>query len=232
MEVQVEIAKVGRYAVGTSGDSVEVVERPCGGISVVIIDGQGHGRAAKRVSHMIANQAARLIGDGARDGAVMRVINDHLYAFRAGQVSATATLLSADFAHGCLIVSRNSNSPVLVALGGEARTLDAPVDPIGVKRLLKPSLTQFELTGGTVLMGFTDGVIHAGRSKGKKFSLDWVCRLMAQGISAKDLVDAVLGYALELDDGKPQDDMVVAVMKVADVGNKLGIRRLSASYSL
>lgn len=28
MEVQVDVAKVGKYAVGVSGDSVEVVERP------------------------------------------------------------------------------------------------------------------------------------------------------------------------------------------------------------
>ena len=167
MEVQVYVAKVGKYAVGVSGDSVEVVERPCGGISVVIIDGQGHGRGAKRMSHMIANQAARLIEDGARDGAVMRVINDQLYAFRDGMVSATATLLSADAAQGCLVVSRNSNSPVLVASHGEARCLDAPVEPIGIRRLLKPSLTHLELAAGTVLMGFTDGVTDAGRHGGK-----------------------------------------------------------------
>ena len=58
MEVQVEVAKLGKYAVGVSGDSVEVVERPCGGISIVIVDGQGHGKAAKRMSLMIANKAA------------------------------------------------------------------------------------------------------------------------------------------------------------------------------
>ncbi|NLM41365.1 MAG: serine/threonine-protein phosphatase [Firmicutes bacterium] len=230
MEVQVDVAKVGKYAVGVSGDSVEVVERPGGGVSIVIIDGQGHGRAAKRMSHMIANQAARLIEDGARDGAVMRVINDHLYAFRDGKVSATATLLSADLAHGCLVVSRNSNTPVLVAAGGHARVLDAPVEPIGVRRLLKPSLTHLELAEGTVLMGFTDGVIHAGRSRGEKLSLQRVCRLLTTGLSAGGLADAVLQYALDLEDGRPRDDMVVAVLKVTGDENKLGIRRISASY--
>lgn len=232
MEVQVDVAKVGKYAVGVSGDSVEVVERPGGGISVVIIDGQGHGRAAKRMSHMIANQAARLIEDGARDGAVMRVINDHLYAFRDGKVSATATLLSADLAHGCLVVSRNSNTPVLAAVGGQARSLDSPVEPIGVRRLLKPSLTHLPLAVGAVLMGFTDGVTHAGRYGPRQFSLDWVCHLMAEDLSARELAAAVLRYALELDGGKPRDDMVVAVMKVTGTENKLGIRRISATYPL
>ena len=104
VELKVGVAKVGKYATSICGDSVEVVERPNGGISVVIIDGQGHGRAAKRMSHMIATKAAGLIEDGARDGAVMRVINDHLYAFRDGQVSATATILTADLDHDCLVI--------------------------------------------------------------------------------------------------------------------------------
>ena len=198
----------------------------------MIIDGQGHGRGAKRMSHMIANQAARLIEDGARDGAVMRVINDQLYAFRDGMVSATATLLSADAAQGCLVVSRNSNSPVLVASHGEARCLDAPVEPIGIRRLLKPSLTHLELAAGTVLMGFTDGVTDAGRHGRERFSLKKACQAMLQDISAQELAESVLRYALELDDGKPRDDMVVAVMKVTAVENKLGLRTISASYPL
>lgn len=232
MEVQVDVAKVGKYAVGVSGDSVEVVERPCGGVSVVIIDGQGHGRAAKRMSHMVATKAASLIEDGARDGAVMRVINDHLYAFRDGQVSATATVLTADLAHRCLVVSRNSNSPVMVASQGSARSIDVPVEPIGVRRLMKPSITHFELEPGTVLVGFTDGVIHAGRFGGEKFSFQWVYDQLQQDLSARELTTTILRYALELDQGRPRDDMVVAVLKVTESRNDLGIRRISVSYPL
>ena len=79
-------------------------------------------------------------------------------------------------------------------------------------------------------MGFTDGVTHAGRYGPRQFSLDWVCHLMAEDLSARELAAAVLRYALELDGGKPRDDMVVAVMKVTGTENKLGIRRISATY--
>ena len=57
MQIEVGIAKVGKYAVAESGDTVEVVERPRGGLSVVIVDGQGHGRSAKRLSHQVAAKA-------------------------------------------------------------------------------------------------------------------------------------------------------------------------------
>ncbi|HHY15156.1 MAG TPA: SpoIIE family protein phosphatase [Firmicutes bacterium] len=231
MEIRVAVAKVGKYAAGISGDSVEVVERPRGGVSVIIVDGQGSGRAAKRTSHMIAGKAASLIEDGARDGAVMRVINDHLYAFRDGQVSATATILTADLDHDCFVVSRNSNTPVIMGSRDDAHCLDAQVDPIGVRRLIKPAITQFKMRKGLVLMGFTDGVIHAGRYGGRHlFSRAWVYEQLKTAASVRQLVDETLDYALELEGGKPKDDMVVAALTVVNSSNELGIRRLSVSY--
>lgn len=225
------VAKVGKYATGVSGDSVEVVERPRGGVSVIIVDGQGHGRAAKRTSHMIATKASSLIEDGARDGAVMRVINDHLYAFRDGQVSATATMLTADLDHRCLVVSRNSNSPVIIGCPDGAHSLDSPVDPIGVRRLIKPAITHLELVEDTVLIGFTDGVIHAGRyGGGETFSFEWVYDRLDAGTPVQDLADEILDYSIYLDGGKPKDDMVVAVLTVVEKPNTLGIRRMSVSY--
>lgn len=231
MEVQVGVAKVGKYATGISGDSVEVVERPRGGVSVVIVDGQGHGRAAKRTSHMIATKAASLIEDGARDGAVMRVINDQLYAFRDGQVSATATLLTADLDHRCLVISRNSNSPVIIGCPDGAHSFDSPVDPIGVRRLIKPAITHLELVEDTILIGFTDGVIHAGRYGGESpFSFDWVYERLNAKTKVQNLADEILDYAISLDSGRPKDDMVVAVLKVVEKPHRLAIRRMTVNY--
>ena len=75
-------------------------------------------------------------------------------------------------------------------------------------------------------------MIHAGRGRRRMFSLERACQLMAQEQPARELANSVLRYALELEEGKPRDDMVVAVMKVVGRGSKLGIRRVSASYPL
>lgn len=232
VEVQVGVTKVGKYATRICGDSVEVVERPNGGVSVIIVDGQGSGRGAKRISHMIASKAAGLIEDGARDGAVMRVINDHLYALRDGQVSATATILTADLDHGCLVISRNSNAPVIIASGDSAYSLDSSVEPIGIRRLIKPAVSHLELKEETMLLGFTDGVTQAGRYGGlEMFDFAWVYQRLQRPIhSIQALADEVLDYALALERGKPQDDMVVAVLALVRRKNALGIRRISVSY--
>ena len=53
MEIQIAVAKTNKYAVSESGDTLEVVERPGGGLSVVLADGQSSGRGAKIISMMV-----------------------------------------------------------------------------------------------------------------------------------------------------------------------------------
>ncbi len=56
MEVQIAVAKIRKYATPDSGDTVEVVERPNGGLSVVLADGQSSGRGAKNISMMVVRR--------------------------------------------------------------------------------------------------------------------------------------------------------------------------------
>ena len=72
MEVQVSVAKVKKYATSESGDSVEMIERPHGGFSFVLVDGQRSGRSAKVIANLVARKAVTLLGEGVRDGAAAR----------------------------------------------------------------------------------------------------------------------------------------------------------------
>ncbi|MBU1878217.1 MAG: serine/threonine-protein phosphatase, partial [Chloroflexi bacterium] len=69
MEIQIAAAKTPKYAVRESGDTLEMIERPGGGISLVLADGQGSGAGAKALSHLVARKAVSLLADGVRDGA-------------------------------------------------------------------------------------------------------------------------------------------------------------------
>ncbi len=96
LEIVIAVAKVGKYATSESGDTVEVVERPHGGISVVIADGQRSGKGAKTISNGVVRKAVALLADGVRDGAAARASHDYLRTLRGGQVSATLNLVSID----------------------------------------------------------------------------------------------------------------------------------------
>jgi len=64
LELQVAVAKVGKYAVSESGDTVELIERPHGGLSLVLVDGQRSGKSAKAISNLVARKAVSLLADG------------------------------------------------------------------------------------------------------------------------------------------------------------------------
>ena len=64
MEVQLAVAKVNKYATSESGDTLEIVERPNGGLSVVLADGQTSGRGAKAISQMVVRRVIGLLAEG------------------------------------------------------------------------------------------------------------------------------------------------------------------------
>ncbi|MBX6341209.1 MAG: serine/threonine-protein phosphatase, partial [Thermomicrobiaceae bacterium] len=84
--IDAAVSKTHKYALRESGDTVEVVERPGGGFSLVIVDGQGSGAAAKLLSLLVAGRAVGLLSEGVRDGAAARAAHDYLYATRGGKV--------------------------------------------------------------------------------------------------------------------------------------------------
>ncbi len=171
---EVAVAKAPKYAVRESGDTVEVVERPHGGLSIVMADGQRSGRSAKAISNIAVRKAVSLLAEGVRDGAVARAAHDYLRTARSGQVSAELTIISVDLETRTLVISRNSQCPVLVGgiemVDGRSHTtwqsLDEPVDPIGIHVRSRPAITEFPLAAGQTVVAFTDGVLHAGTRRG------------------------------------------------------------------
>ena len=148
LELQVAVAKVGKYAVSESGDTVEVIERPHGGLSLVMVDGQRSGTSAKAISNIVARKAVSLLADGVRDGAAARAAHDYLRTMRGGQVSATLNIVSVDLGTRTIVVSRNSHCPVIVVHSREGKTvlLDAPSQAIGIHSRTRPVITELPIT--------------------------------------------------------------------------------------
>lgn len=235
MEVQIAVAKLPKYALRESGDTVEVVERPRGGLTVIMADGQTHGQAAKRVSHLVVTKAAQLIADGVRDGAVARGVHDHLFAARDGKVSTELTMVSVDLRTKSLVITRNTHVPVLVLTPeGEVQQLAEHVEPIGVHEVMKPVISEFELRLGTVVLAFTDGVYSAGRRSGNSLVIEDLTEMMLQSTPDRvsHLANSLLDRALQLDHGRPADDMAVLVVGLgANQGDDL-IRRMHVSLTI
>ena len=174
-EVQVAVAKVSKYASSESGDTVEIVERPKGGISAVVADGQRSGRSAKAISNLVVRKAIALLAEGVRDGAVARATHDYLYTEREGKVSAELNIVSVDLVTRTLVISRNARCPSLLRRGEEFLWLDTPTEAIGVHRSNKPAITELPLAAPLSLIVFTDGVWSAGAASGSVINLPEHC---------------------------------------------------------
>jgi serine phosphatase RsbU (regulator of sigma subunit) len=237
VEVQFAVAKVSKYAASESGDTLEMVERPNGGISMVLVDGQRSGKSAKAISNIVARKAIQLLGEGVRDGAAARAAHDYLYTNRKGKVSATLNIVSVDAVTRTIVVSRNSEMPVIVHTAGEGFfLLDTPSQRVGTHRNTKPVITEIPIQIGTAIVVFTDGLRHAG-DVGGSTGYDPLGAanqlLLNMGVcSAQAIADQLLADAVALDDGRPRDDISVLVVTVGanDAGDL--VRRLAGRLAL
>lgn len=216
MMIYVGVAKTNKWAKGESGDTVEVVERRLGGISAILVDGQGSGESAKRISSLVIARAIALVAEGARDGAVARAAHDALYASRGGKVSADLAMLSVDLSTRTLVLTKNGRCLLLVSCEGLTRQVGDEVPPLGIYAGTRPWIEEYPLSVGSMAVAMSDGVLEAGQRYGQR----WCVQEMLSGLDdaapsdASGLAHRLLRTAVGKDKGRPCDDMAVMVVGV------------------
>lgn len=233
MEVCVGIAKIRKYATSESGDTVEVVERPKGGLSVVLADGQSSGRGAKWISTLVVRKVITLLAEGVRDGAAARAASDSLFTERGGKVSSTLNILSVDNQTRTLVITRNNPAPALFYSKEEIGYLDEPSLPIGLYRGTRPVITELDLEPGLTTVVYTDGMVHAGSRYGQSLDLKTSLQVLLEDEdpTPQFIADTLLESAMKLDQGRPIDDISIVVLRVMSrTGDE--VRRMSVRLPL
>jgi len=227
MEVEIAVAKVNKYATSESGDTVEVIERPGGGLSVVMADGQSSGKGAKAISTMVVRKVISLLSEGVRDGAAARAASDYLFNERKGKVSSTLNIFSVDLQTSTLVITRNNPAPVILAHGDNIRILGDECKPIGIYRDTRPWITEHPLEVSLTAVMFTDGLIHAGSRHGESIDIvsSMQCLLEDEGASPKEIADSLLEQSLKLDQNRPVDDTSIVALRVSRIVGD-GVRRM------
>jgi serine phosphatase RsbU (regulator of sigma subunit) len=228
MEIQIAAAKVNKYASAESGDTVEAIERPGGGLSIVMADGQSSGRGAKSISSMVVRKVISLLAEGIRDGAAARAASDYLFTERKGKVTATLNIFSTDMQTGTLVITRNNPEPVLLAYGDSIRLLSEESMPIGIYRDTRPWISEVPIEGGMTAVMFTDGLVNAGTRYGENVDIVGTvqCLLDEEDASPQMIADTLLEQASKLDQGRPADDTSIVVLRVSPRSGD-GVRRMT-----
>lgn len=233
MEAQVAVAKIRKYATSNSGDTVEVVERPQGGVSVVMADGQSSGRGAKWISTLVVRKVIALLAEGVRDGAAARAASDSLYTERGGRVSATLNIISADMHTRTLVITRNNQVPALLARYDQIEVLDGESRPVGLYRDTRPVITEVPLEAGLTAVVYTDGLVFAGDRYGRPMDVKACLQTLldSEEPSPQYIADSLLSHALRLDDNRPTDDISIVVLRVFPYSGD-EVRRLTVRIPL
>ncbi|MFH2103229.1 MAG: PP2C family protein-serine/threonine phosphatase [Chloroflexota bacterium] len=228
MEVQIAVAKVGKYAVSESGDTLEVIERPNGGLSIVLADGQTSGRGAKAISMMVVRKVISLLAEGVRDGAAARAASDLLFTDKLGKVTSTLNIISIDLHSKTIVLTRNNPAPIFTALGESVDCLGTDSVPIGTSRNVRPSIIEIPIEAGVTVVVYTDGLVHAGERRGQPMDPCTSLRAMLdeQEPSPEAVANSLLAEAIRLDEGRPADDISIVVVRVAQT-NGDDIRRMT-----
>jgi serine phosphatase RsbU (regulator of sigma subunit) len=218
MEVQIAVAKTSKYAVSESGDTLEVVERPNGGLSVVLADGQTSGHGAKAVSMLVVRKVIALLAEGVRDGAAARAASDLLYTDKKGKVTSTLNIVSVDLQTGTVVIARNNPVPFYIVHHDKIDCISSESLPIGTNRSVRPTITEIPIEPGLVVVIFTDGLAHAGTRAGRPMDISTALDslLEDQDPTPQSIADTLLDEAVNLDEGRPVDDISVVVFKVSE----------------
>lgn len=231
--MQIAVAKVNKYAVSESGDTLEVIERPNGGVSVVLADGQSSGRGAKAISQMVVRRVIGLLAEGVRDGAAARAASDALFTERQGRVISTLNIASLDLSSETIVLTRNNPEPVFVCRGEHIDCLEEESLPLGTSRNVRPLITELPIEPGLTIVIYTDGLTHAGKRRGLPMDVGATISaiLEDQDPPPQELADSLLAQAVSLDENRPADDISVLVLKVTPLSGD-NVRRMSVRLPL
>ncbi|MGQ9832833.1 MAG: PP2C family protein-serine/threonine phosphatase [Candidatus Villigracilaceae bacterium] len=213
MEIQVAVAKVSQYAAPQGSDLLEMIERPNGGLSVVLADGGSHKRS---ISMLVVRQVIALLAEGVRDGAAARAASDTLFTSHQGQVTCALTIASIDFLTNTLVLTRNNPTPVYISREAHVDCLSEECLPLGGSRNVRPVVSEIPLEPGLMVFIFSDGLFNAGKQLGRPMDACMLIQslLEDQEPSPQEMADALLAHAILLDDHCPADDMSVVVIQV------------------
>ncbi len=164
MEIEVAISKISKMGNSESGDTIEIVERPNGGLSIVMAEVLSQVMDKKATSAAIVRKVVAWVGEGIRDGAAARAASDFLYTEHKGLLSACLNIISFDRQSDTIVVTRNTPTPVFIYQDAELNSLSGHSQCIGNSMNIRPVISEIPLEPNTLLVLYSSGVEHSGKT--------------------------------------------------------------------
>jgi uncharacterized protein YoaH (UPF0181 family) len=216
MELQAAISKADQYSSSGQGDKVEVIERPRGGLSIIMAEGKLSGQRSRSIAMKAVHSILNLIASGLHDGAASRTVLSNINDEHKGKAKVSLSIISCDLDSQSIVITKNNTTPVITVFEGSAEYLrfDGTIDSDPCNC---PSVYQFEIEEGRDFILVSDGILQAGTQYEQPLDL----RLLVESLFEDDeptvqvIADTILTKAVSQDLGRPRDDMTVTVLRIS-----------------
>lgn len=217
MEIQAAIAKIYQHSSNEEGNKVEIIERPNGGVSIVMAEGRLSGNRSKGVTMKAVHAVLNLIAEGVPDGASARVVLQRIRDEHRERADVNISIISCDLLSKTIVITKNNSVPVLIYEDGESRFLS--LEENADSHRYDPVVYQFEFQIGQTFLLISEGVEHAGVFNENKIDLRTALGSIYDDdedeITVQNVADSLLKQAIGHDSGRPRDDMTVVVLRVS-----------------
>ncbi len=216
MELQAAISKVDRYSSAAQGDKVEIIERPRGGISIIMAEGKLSGRRSRSIAMKAVRSILNLIASGLHDGAASRMVLSNINDEHRGKAQVSLSIISCDLESQSIVITKNNTTPVITVFEGTVDFLRFD-DVVDSEPSSTPSVYQFEIEKARDFILISDGILQAGSQYEQPLDL----RVSVESLfeddepTVQEVADAILTQSISQDLGRPHDDMTVTVLRIS-----------------
>ncbi|MGB9593791.1 MAG: SpoIIE family protein phosphatase, partial [Anaerolineae bacterium] len=117
--------------------------------------------------------------------------------------------------------------PAILRREGVWSRIDESAQPVGLYAATKPAILEFPFEAGTWVIVSTDGLWSAGRRVGPWDVLGYAREVAESTSDPVAVADALLRRAVELDSGRPADDISVLALGILPRCEEGDVRRLA-----
>ncbi len=199
------------------GDYFDFIECEGGGVCVALGDVAGKGMpAALLMANLHANVRAQVETGRPLPEMIGRVNRAICRAVRGSGRFITFVMAALDSSSGHLrYVNAGHNLPVLLRAGGAVEKLERGGLILGVSEDETYEMGELVMAPGDLLVLYSDGVTDAMDARQDQFGDDRLEGFIRdnRGLAPEAFVDALIQSVLDFSEGKPGDDVTVAVIR-------------------
>ncbi|SDY57418.1 stage II sporulation protein E [Proteiniborus ethanoligenes] len=208
-----KVSRIDKGLIGVSGDNYTFGEK-CNNYFAVISDGMGVGHKANQESHITISLLEKFLEAGFDKELALKTINSVLVLKSSEEMLATIDMSIVDLYRGKSQFIKIGSAPTFIKRKDKVQIINSHSLPVGILRDVDIQVYEEELEDGDFIIMVSDGILDANYDEDNKER--WMANIIQkiESLNPQTIADDIMDAALDVCEGKANDDMTVLVTKI------------------